>query len=266
MTLIWWGLWSIMATLIALVVVALLELYGAFRHNNLEPQRVSGMAVAIAVLVAIQADYLLNLHLTGAVLVVSVMGTLIAALPNHQRKGLLADWGLTLAGALYIGGLASHIGLIRMINTPPLNPGPLRDLGLEPGAAWLYLVCAVTWLQDALAYFVGKSYGRTKMTPTLSPKKTWEGAAGGMVGAILGGVLAVMICGLPVSLWVGALLGVAGGIIGPLGDLAESMIKRQAGIKDAGHLIPGHGGLLDRIDSFLFTCPAIYYLILLFLG
>src|SRR5215213_8224490 len=105
------------------------------------------------------------------------------------------------------------------------------------------MVMVVTWLQDALAYFAGRSFGRHKMAPTLSPKKTWEGAIGGLVASIGAGVACVALMGLPISLGAGALLGMVGGIIGPLGDLAESLIKRQVGLKDAGHLIPGHGGI-----------------------
>jgi phosphatidate cytidylyltransferase len=264
-TVIWWSPWSVIATVIALIVLSLIELYGAFRHGGFQPLSILGIVIALALCAAIIAERLFGVHLIGAVAALGVMGSLIVALPAHDRKGLLVDWALTIGGALYMGALAAHIALIRLIDTP-LNPSPLRDLGLAPGAGWLIFVGAVTWLQDALAYFAGKSYGRHPMTPTLSPKKTWEGAAGGLAGAIIGAILATLICGLPIPLWVAALLGIVGGIIGPLGDLAESLIKRQVGVKDAGHLIPGHGGMLDRIDSFLFTCPALYYLILLALG
>lgn len=262
--LIWWSPWAVTVAVAALIVVGLLEIYGAFTHAGYRPLRWTGMVVALALAAAIFVDQLVGTRLVTLMIAGGVMVGLAAALPHHARKGILADWALTIGGALYIGGLASHIALVRLIDSP-LLPGPLRDLGLSPGAGWLYLVCAVTWLQDTLAYFVGKSYGRHKMTPSLSPKKTWEGAAGGMIGAVLGGVLAVLICGLPISPWAGALIGVVGGVVGPLGDLSESMIKRQAGLKDAGHLIPGHGGLLDRVDSFLFTTPTIYMLLVLLL-
>jgi phosphatidate cytidylyltransferase len=104
------------------------------------------------------------------------------------------------------------------------------------------------------------------MAPSLSPRKTWEGAAGGMVGALAGAFVALALFGLPLSLWKTALIGIAAGIVGPVGDLSESFIKRQAGLKDAGTLIPGHGGVLDRIDSLLFTAPTVYMLALLMAG
>jgi phosphatidate cytidylyltransferase len=258
----WWNHWAVLAAVFGLIIVGWNEVYTAFNNTGYQPQRWLGLAMALALAAAIFTDHQLQSHITPAIIVVGVMFGLAILLPYHDRKGVMADWAVTLGGACYIGGLASYIVLVRMIETP-LQPGPLRDAGLAAGAGWLYMICAITWLQDAFAYFVGKSYGRNKMSPSLSPKKTWEGAAGGMVGAILGGVLAVLICGLPISLWIAALLGLVGGVTGPLGDLVESMIKRQAGLKDTSQLIPGHGGLLDRIDSFLFNVPILYYLILL---
>jgi phosphatidate cytidylyltransferase len=261
-TVVWWNPWVTAAAVAMLISVCLLEIYGAFAHAGYQPNRWLGMTMALALAGAIATDQQTGLNLTAATMAIAIIAGLIDALRHHDRKGILADWALTIAGAIYIGGLSGHIMLVRMLETP-LQPGPLQSLGLTPGPGWLYFICAVTWMQDAIAYFAGKSYGRHLMTPNLSPKKTWEGAAGGMAGAILGGVLAAWICGLPIPLWAAVLLGVAGGIIGPLGDLAESMIKRQAGLKDAGSLIPGHGGLLDRVDSFIFTVPVLYYLILL---
>src|SRR6185436_8857704 len=107
-------------------------------------------------------------------------------------------------------------------------------------------------------------WGRHKMAPTLSPKKTWEGAAGGLIGAVVASLVCIPLLGLPLGPGAGLVLGIVGGVVGPLGDLAESLIKRQVGLKDAGNLIPGHGGILDRADSLLFTIPILYYLIRLF--
>jgi phosphatidate cytidylyltransferase len=97
----------------------------------------------------------------------------------------------------------------------------------------------------------------------LSPKKSWEGAAGGFVAAVLVSMLAVAALGLPLGYAEAALIGAVGGVTAQVGDLVESLLKRQIGLKDIGHLIPGHGGILDRLDSMLFTAPVLYYLILL---
>ncbi|HYF62392.1 MAG TPA: phosphatidate cytidylyltransferase, partial [Herpetosiphonaceae bacterium] len=151
--------------------------------------------------------------------------------------------------------------LLRGIAAPPLRPNALEGLRLAPGAAWIFATFAVTWASDTGAYFAGRAFGRNKMSPRLSPKKTWEGFAGGTLASIGAGVGIVALLGLPVSPLVGVALGLIGAIGGTLGDLAESMLKRQAGVKDSGNLIPGHGGLLDRVDSLLFTAPLIYYLL-----
>jgi phosphatidate cytidylyltransferase len=185
---------------------------------------------------------------------------LVVELAYQNQEGSLPSWALTLAGALYLAWLFGHFILLRSLTTPLVDT-VFKQLGMAPGVAWIYCICAITWIQDTAAYFVGRRFGRNKMAPVLSPKKTWEGAAGGLLGSILAGVVCVPLLGLPITLLAGGLLGLVGGIVGPLGDLSESLIKRQVGLKDAGNLIPGHGGILDRADSLLFTAPLLYYLI-----
>ncbi|HET7055780.1 MAG TPA: phosphatidate cytidylyltransferase [Thermomicrobiales bacterium] len=130
----------------------------------------------------------------------------------------------------------------------------------ERGLAWLLFVIVVTWLSDTGAYLVGRSFGKTPLVPAISPKKTVEGLAGGLIAAVLFGLLANWLfgLGLPVLAAAGAALLLA--LFGVVGDLAESLLKRQAGVKDSGTLIPGHGGMLDRIDALLFTWTAGLYL------
>jgi phosphatidate cytidylyltransferase len=138
---------------------------------------------------------------------------------------------------------------------------------LRFGFAWVILAFVVSWLNDTLAYFAGRLFGRTPFYPKVSPKKTWEGFMGGVVGSVLGalGTKATFLvvpqpAGESFDLGWAACVGVGLGasVLGPLGDLAESMLKRAAGVKDSGHIIPGHGGLLDRIDALLFVAPWIY--------
>jgi phosphatidate cytidylyltransferase len=125
------------------------------------------------------------------------------------------------------------------------------------GAGWLALVVAACWAADTAAYAVGKTLGRHKLCPSISPGKTVEGAVGGLIGAMLLTFLLGQWLGLPTghALALGALLGVAG----QLGDLAESKLKRWAGVKDSGSILPGHGGVLDRFDSLLVNAPLAYY-------
>jgi len=152
------------------------------------------------------------------------------------------DWALTMAGALYLGWIAGHF--ISLRDSPR-------------GFEWMVLTLLSTWGADTGAYFIGLSLGRHKFFPRLSPKKTWEGTIGGW------------FCGIAVTLLVGRCIGLGfahslalGALVSaflPLGDLAVSMMKRQAGVKDTSGLIPGHGGMLDRIDSLLFAVVVVYY-------
>lgn len=129
---------------------------------------------------------------------------------------------------------------------------------LEQGFYWLLLACAITWINDTAAYFTGVTVGSHHIWPRLSPKKTWEGTLAGWVGAALAAVAVVWLTPLEFSLGMALLLGFVGGIAGFLGDLSISMVKRQVGVKDSGHFFPGHGGMLDRIDSLLFVLPLVY--------
>ena len=133
------------------------------------------------------------------------------------------------------------------------------------GAPHFDMLVAGTWLADSGAYLIGRRYGVHKMTPTLSPKKSWEGLAGGVAfGLILNALVAIglsQILNIDLPWWAGAVLGLIGALIGVLGDLSISMIKREVGAKDTGSIIPGHGGVLDRLDSLLFTMIVSYYFI-----
>jgi phosphatidate cytidylyltransferase len=263
--LVWWSVWPVVMAVAAATSIGLLELYGAFAAGGYRPHTVLGVGIGLAFVLAVALRSIVPFDLLPVALTGAIMVSLIVQLFRRNQEGVLPDWALTLAGALYVSWLLSHFIMLRKLDEP-LLPAPLTSLNIEPGAAWVYLTLAITFLQDTTAYFVGRSLGRHKLAPTLSPKKTWEGAAGGMAGAILGSLAGILLLGLPISLGAGVILGVVGGIVGPLGDLAESLIKRQVGLKDAGFIIPGHGGVLDRADSLLFTAPALYYLILLFTG
>jgi len=139
-----------------------------------------------------------------------------------------------------------------------LLPASVVALRVRFGWAWVLLLFVVSWANDTLAYFAGRAFGRHKLLERISPKKTWEGFAGGAVGSVAGAlaVRALLLPGLPLAACVA--IGAGGAVLGPLGDLSESMLKRAAGVKDSGRLLPGHGGLLDRIDAVLFVAPWVY--------
>jgi phosphatidate cytidylyltransferase len=166
------------------------------------------------------------------------------------RPGVTARIGVTALGALYVGLGFGFLLLTRRLALPEA-PEFGRDMVLT--------VVFGTWAGDTMAYFTGKWFGSTPMTPVLSPKKTWEGFGGGLIGTVLLVVLIGLYTELgPLqSLVLGATIGVAG----PIGDLFESLVKRDVQIKDSGRGIPGHGGVLDRFDALLWTSVACYFVL-----
>lgn len=183
---------------------------------------------------------------------------ILAAMSYHLvayergREQAATDFGVTLAGAIYIGWLGAYLI-------------SLRDL--PEGIWWLLLVLPSVWLADSGAYFVGRAFGRHRLSPRLSPKKTWEGYLAGILIGIPGTAGLVYLW----DIWAGpdftitpsqgALLGFLLSALPTLGDLGESLIKRQAGMKDSGTLLPGHGGVFDRVDSWLWGALIGYYFI-----
>lgn len=169
-----------------------------------------------------------------------------AAWVDHLLRRPLADAPTRTAHAV-TGCLYGGLGI-----------APLAALRAGPnGLAWVIAALVITWANDTCAYFAGRAFGRHKLYPTVSPNKTWEGFAGGFLGSI--GGLFIARLAFPVLQPVDCLLlGIAGGLFGPLGDLCESMLKRTYGAKDSGFLIPGHGGVLDRVDALLFNAPMVY--------
>jgi phosphatidate cytidylyltransferase len=169
----------------------------------------------------------------------------------------------TIMGALYTGGALSFWVLLRALPDQVSNEATAIH-----GAALLIFPIWVTWLGDTFAYGWGSRWGRTKLIEAVSPNKTVVGAVGGLVGSVLaGGIFArLWLSGVPefgLSWQVGAALSVPIAAVGQVGDLAESVLKRDAGVKDSSHLLPGHGGVLDRLDALFFTVPLTYALLLL---
>ena len=134
---------------------------------------------------------------------------------------------------------------------------------LPNGLYWMLLGLGVTMLNDSAAYFVGVTIGRKRILPALSPKKSWEGTVGGWIAATLTGAAVAFWSPLDLAVWLGALIGLVGGILALFGDLAISMLKRQIGVKDSGVFLPGHGGFLDRLDSIMFVLPFVFQMALL---
>jgi len=187
---------------------------------------------------------LVSLLLSSAVVI-----SLILLLLCRQKEASFIDWAWTIAGTLYVGWLLSHFVALR---------------GLDDGRNWVFFALFVTFSSDTTAFFIGRALGRHHLAPHISPGKTWEGAIGGILGAIVVSLLFTLPTplSLPLSYWQAILLGLLVSIFGQLGDLVESLLKRNTGVKDSGKLLPGHGGFLDRIDSIVFAGIVVYYYVI----
>jgi phosphatidate cytidylyltransferase len=207
--------------------------------------------------------------LSGAALV-SVGGAFLLPLLDEVQLGLLSA-KLVLSAVLMIAFADALLFEEEVANAPrrvglavlgTVYPGLLlsalvRLRQVDRGEWWIILALVATWWNDTGAYFAGRALGKRKLYPRISPSKTWEGAIGGALASMVGALL-VQHFWLPrLPAWGAALIGAGATLLGPLGDLSESMLKRAFGAKDSGRLLPGHGGMLDRIDSLLFNAPFV---------
>ncbi len=230
--------------LIALVF-ATGEYYSSLRKFHIKPATLVGL---VAVVLCVLGGYLRGFSGIIDGLVVGVLITMIWYLSGLIRTTVLEGMATTILGIVWIGLLGSFASLI------------LRraDFGSQ-GTRLLLATLVVTSAADVFAYFGGQYFGKRKLAPHLSPSKTYEGLACGFAAAVVAGTLISGHLG-PLSMGDGLLLGIVGGIVTPLGDLCESMIKRSLDIKDASRILPGHGGVLDRIDGVLFMLPIAYFI------
>ncbi len=240
MALAWWhplALAALAALAAALIAFEMGTMYAA---SGLRVSRGAGALLA-AGLVVRWAVAPPNQAWVDLALGVIAAYTLLRQLWHPRMYGRFTSWGLAAATGLYAGGLLGFAVLLR---------------GLPNGFLWIALTFAVTWAYDTLAYLVGRTLGRRAFMAHVSPRKTWEGVAGGMLGAIA--AAAAFAPWLGYAWWLAIPLGVLWGAAAQAGDLTASMLKRDTGQKDSGRLIPGHGGVLDRLDGLLFVAPAVF--------
>jgi phosphatidate cytidylyltransferase len=249
--LVWLGPWTSAALLALVSALGGWELYRLLRRLGWPaPCFLPGLAVAI--FAASLAGWLgrATIPLAVAAWIIPLVWLFRPRVPANARPGIAA-WGVHLLGSLYLGLFPAYLAR--------LERGPW-SAGTAPGhSRWVFFALLVIWACDTGAYASGYFLGRRKLWPSVSPKKTWEGAWGGLLAsALLGALLARPLAGL-LHPGEGALLGAMAAIAGQLGDLIESRVKRLALVKDSSGLIPGHGGVLDRLDSLLFAAPLFYY-------
>ena len=173
-----------------------------------------------------------------------LFATLVMVLARGYRTNLTPIFMASIVGPLYVGLPLSYALLIR---------------SLDNGAEWLLIALLTTFAVDSGAFFVGRIFGRHNLAPTISPGKTWEGSLGGVLAGVGACYVLAQLLDLPLFRWEAVGIGLIVGVISQIGDLVESFIKRAVGAKQSGNLLPGHGGVLDRLDSIVFVLVVLYY-------
>lgn len=242
---LWW-LFVLLA--VAAMVLALLEFYLLAKKLQLKPDPAIGyVAGAALVTISLLNDPASVLLVQFVIIALTIVTLVVATLRGAPFDKMIASAGATILGVLYIPLLGSHLVSLRTGFDPTLSKHLL---------SFFFLVLMGA---DAGAYYIGRAFGKHKLAPSISPGKTWEGAVGGLVAALAMATLAHFWFFRELPLKYMLPLAAVMTLVGILGDLAESALKRGAGAKDAANLLPGHGGLLDRLDSLLFNAPLIYY-------
>jgi len=231
------------AVLIILASLAGMEEYNRMAFGQgLTLEKAETMVIALLILFS---AFFANLSLLLAVLTFAVMTVLILNLLRIRNQGLdMTHAGRVILGVLYIPLLMSHFILIRQS---------------QSGVLWIFFILVLAFAGDIAAYYIGRRFGKHKLLPEVSPGKTVEGTIGLVAGSIAGCLLFKLFLFPMLPVAHAVVLGLVGSVLGQLGDLSESALKRAAGVKDSGTLLPGHGGILDRLDCLMFITPFVYY-------
>ncbi len=244
------------ALALSAMALGLYEFWLLARKRGIKPDVVVGFAGAAALFTVFYFD---RPQEAPVLLLLVLPALVIAALAAAMLRGapfdnMIASVGATVLGVMYVAFLGGHLVAVRM--------------GFEQARAadLLSFFFLVIMGSDTGAYYTGRAFGRHKLAPAISPGKTWEGAMGGMVASLLMAVLAHYWFFQELPLKWALPLAATMNVLGVLGDLTESALKRGAGAKDAAQILPGHGGLLDRLDSLLFNAPVLYYFGRLYFG
>jgi phosphatidate cytidylyltransferase len=234
------GVTAFFVLICIVVLLALYELLTALKKFGRQPVILFGLACGFGLLLV---AYLERPAYFAVVLAVTVFGSLILSLRPGRGITPASDAAWTVLAVVWVcGGGAAATAISR------LEPGGLNIL---------IATVAIVALDDIAAYFVGTTFGRHKLAPSISPAKSWEGFVGGLVAAVLGGVVVSLLLD-ELTLLHGIDMALIVGLLAPVGDLVESSAKREIGIKDSSDLLPGHGGMLDRLDAIIFCLPGVY--------
>jgi phosphatidate cytidylyltransferase len=251
---VWFGGWFAFVALALVVLLGTVELHNMLLHVGYRPLVWISFALSIVFLIAAMVPSY-RLSIIEISLGVSLLVSFSWLFFRKRLDGTMVDWALTMAISLYLGWPTSFMLILRGY-TPATFQGS-GAMTLPTGVWWLLVILLGVWGFDAAAFFSGRYFGRHKLAPEISPGKTWEGVAGGLMLSITA-ALVLTVVPLHVPWYFAILLGILIGMAATLGDLAESLIKRQTHVKDSGQIMPGHGGMLDRIDSLLFAVIVVY--------
>ncbi|MBL7208813.1 MAG: phosphatidate cytidylyltransferase [Dehalococcoidia bacterium] len=238
---IWFGGPWFTLLIAAVAVLGSLEFYRMAIRLEIQPITYFGAACVLLLVFSPHCPYAAT---TSFLITSSVAISLVWLLFRSPREQAFNNWAWTVAGILYTGWMLSYWVELR---------------NLEAGKAWVFWAIFTTMASDTCAFFAGRAWGKHPLAPALSPGKTWEGAIGGLLAGVIVSLILGMIFSLPFNCWQMAFLGGIISTFAQLGDLVESLLKRNTGTKDSGSLLPGHGGILDRIDSYIFTGVTAYY-------
>lgn len=264
--LVYAGGWTLAALLAAVAALGARELYRLAQRGDVAPLGWLGVPAAafLVLLAAPDPTFPAVAFLSWILVVCLVAGALAVTIWVRGPEGEpLASAAVTVAGVLYTGGTLSFGVLLRHLVPPGTEAAALSPWS---GTLLFCWVLAVTWAGDSAAYFAGRRWGRAKLLPRVSPGKTVVGGVAGLAGSVAMGALwagfgAPWLAPFGLSPWAGGLLGGVLGFLAQVGDLTESVLKREAGVKDSGAILPGHGGILDRFDALFFTIPGGYVLV-----
>ncbi|MCA1668366.1 MAG: phosphatidate cytidylyltransferase [Thermomicrobia bacterium] len=260
------GVWGVAVAFACLGLIGLTELHAMF--GRLDHAVIWPICVAVVLLTVIAVAVSWPAWVFSALAAATLVAPVAVLIFRPSLDGTLAAWMATIFATLAIALPLGHAVAVRQIAGVTVGAGAwlthLEDRfglrGTTVGLAWFLLALTTTWLTDTCAYLSGRAFGKHLMAPVISPKKTWEGFAGGITGAILTTLITNWAFGVGMREIVAALVGIVIALAATVGDLAESLLKRQTGVKDSGALIPGHGGILDRIDGLLFAFIVVYYI------
>lgn len=255
------GGWVFAVTIALIFIIGFRELINLIENTD---QFTLWFGIAIIALACAAAAIWPDDEGLPLVLVLMCLVPLIFVILPADGPVKISDWAVRMGSVAYLALPAyAAVSIRQTAGTGPewlgdaVNAMSGNRLYAE-GLGWFLLALLVTWMTDTFAYLVGRSIGRTPLIPRVSPKKTVEGAVGGLIAAGVTAVIVANVCDLGINVFVAFVIGVILGVIGMLGDLFESQLKRRAGVKDSGNAIPGHGGFLDRIDSLVWVLLATF--------